>query len=655
MHNFSWKRRLASIIALLLLINVFPGKAQQTEDTALVNRLIRQGKDSVILNPLFSREQILQSLVIAGRIGYSNGLKDGYVQLIDVFFQLSLPDEAYRAIRKLDSLNNPPDHYFSSKIAFGLGKFYEYESEYDSAVIFLIRALTIAEKQGLEKAAIPVRSELGVVYQLMENGSKAAEFHRKILADAIQSGDETLQAMMLNNLGIDFDLQGLSDSALICWRNSLLMFEERHDKAGAMDVKNNLGLKYKDLGDYNKSIQYFEEVLVYREQMHDMDGRVKTLTNLGSAFNKSKKYAESLQLYFEALKLTDSMQVKLRKDRQKSLYHNVSNVYWAMHDYKNAMQYYQRYSKLKDTLFNETKSKQIAEVQQKYETEKKEQVNKILTLELLKKTRERNALIGSLLLIALIALLLLSYYRQRTLLHKKNMVIEQQKVDELLKDSELKTYNAMMEGQEEERRRIASDLHDRLGSMLATVKMHFNALDEKVETYQVRNFQQYEKANRLLDEACDEVRKISHNLSTGMLMRFGLQPALNELMESIEGSGKIKTKLLIFGMPERLHQPLEIGIYRIVQECISNILKHAVAKNIIVQLNKQEDRLNIVIEDDGIGFDVNESTGRVGMGLRNIEARAQKLQGTFSIDSTPGKGTTAIIEIPMTDENVTTQ
>ncbi len=655
MHSFSRKRGFTFIIALFFLINISPGNAQQVEDSALVNRFIRQGKDSLVANPHYARKQILQSLDMAGRIGYDKGLRDGYVQLIDVYFQLSLPGDAYRAIRKLDSLNTPPDHFYSAKVAFGMGKYYEYESEYDSAVIFLVKALAIAEKHGLEKSAIPVRSELGVVYQLMENGSKAAEFHKKILADAIHSGDKTLQAMMLNNLGIDFDLQGLSDSALICWKNSLQLFEAQQDKAGAMDVKNNLGLKYKDLGDYDKSIIYFREVLVYRQQMHDINGSVVTLTNLGSAYNKSKKYAEALRLYFQALQLADSMQLKLKKDKQKSLYHNISNVYMAMHDYKNAMQYYQQYTKLKDTLFNAIKSKQIAEVQQKYETEKKEQMNKILTLELLKKTRERNALTGSLLLIALIAFLLLSYYRQRALLHKKNVVIERQKVDELLKGAELKTYNAIIEGQEEERKRIAADLHDRLGIMLATVKMHFNAIDEKVETFQLQNLQQYEKANRLLDEACDEVRKISHNLNTGMLMHFGLQPALRELMESIEGSGKIKTKLLIFGVPERLEQPLEIGIYRIVQECIGNILKHAAAKNISLQLNRQEDRLNIVIEDDGIGFDVSERSNTAGIGLRNIEARAQKLLGTFSIDSMPGKGTTAIIEIPLNDENVIVQ
>ncbi|MBX7107672.1 MAG: sensor histidine kinase [Chitinophagales bacterium] len=621
------------------------------EDTSLVNRLLRQSKDSIEANPKYAHNQILRSLHIASKLQYDQGVKEGYVQLIDVLFNLSLPQQAYHAIARLDSLNNPPDPRFSYRIAFDRGRYYAYESEYDSAVIHLLRALTIAESQDMEAPVIKVSSELGIVYQQMENGNKAEEFHRKNLESAIQTGNKVLQAMMLNNLGIDFDLQDMSDSALHCWNNALRLFEENRDTEGVMDVKNNLGLKYKDLGDYSKSIQYFNEVLAYREKVHDLDGKVRTLTNLGSAYNKSKMYGQSLEVYFRALNLLDSIQVNLRKDKQKSLYHNISNVYWNMNDYKSALSYYQRYSRLKDTLFNEAKSKQIADVQQKYETEKKEQVNKILTLELLKKTRERNVLTGGLLLIVLMAFLLLSYYRQRALLHKKNVLIEQQKVDDLLKDSELKTYNAMMEGQEEERKRIASDLHDRLGSMLSTVKMHFNALEEKVENYQSQNVIQFERANQLLDEACDEVRKISHNLHTGMLMHFGLQAALRELMESIEGSGKIKTRLLFYGLPERLHQPLEIGIYRIIQECISNILKHAAAKNITVQLNKLERQLNIVIEDDGIGFDVKASKAKTGMGLKNIDARARKLHGTFAIDSTPGKGTTAIIEIPMPDEN----
>lgn len=635
---------------MLILFSV-PGRSQQLEDTGFVNQLLRLGKDSIETNPKYAHEQILRSLNIAAKLHYDKGVKEGYVQLTDVLFKLSLPQQAYQAIAKLDSLNNPPDPHFSYEIAYNIGRYYEYESEYDSAVIHLLQALSIAESRGWDALAISASSKLGIVYQLMENGTKAEVFHRKNLEAAIKSDDNLLQAMMLNNLGIDFDLQDKSDSALRYWNNSLELFEENKDEEGVMDVKNNLGLKYKDLGDYGKSIQYFQEVLDYREKVLDLDGKVRTLTNLGSAYNKSKMYGQSLEVYFSALNLLDSLQVNLRKDKQKSLYHNISNVYRAMNDYKNAYLFYQRYSRLKDTLLNEAKSKQIADVQQKYETEKKEQANTILTFELLKKTRERNALTAGLLLLALLAFLLLSYYRQRAILHKKNVLIEQQKVDDLLKDSELKTYNAMMEGQEEERKRIATDLHDRLGSMLSTVKMHFNALEEKVESYQSRNAHQFERANKLLDEACDEVRKISHNLHTGMLMHFGLQAALRELMESIEASGKIKTKLLIYGLPERLNQPLEIDIYRIIQECISNILKHASAKNITIQLNKLERQLNIVIEDDGIGFDVKARMADAGMGMKNIDARARKLLGTFTMDSTPGKGTTAIIEIPMPDEN----
>jgi signal transduction histidine kinase len=132
-----------------------------------------------------------------------------------------------------------------------------------------------------------------------------------------------------------------------------------------------------------------------------------------------------------------------------------------------------------------------------------------------------------------------------------------------------------------------------------------------------------------------------------MVMSFGLIAALEELCESIDQSKLIQCKLLAYNVNQRLDQQTEIGIYRMIQETFNNILKHAKAKHVTVQLNRLDDTLSITIEDDGLGFNVEEKRRSGGMGLANLEQRAAKMNGTFHIDSTPGKGTISMIEIPI--------
>jgi signal transduction histidine kinase len=132
-----------------------------------------------------------------------------------------------------------------------------------------------------------------------------------------------------------------------------------------------------------------------------------------------------------------------------------------------------------------------------------------------------------------------------------------------------------------------------------------------------------------------------------MVMSFGLQAALDELCESINSSGLIHCRFQEFGMDDRLEQQTEIELYRIAQELLSNVLKHARAKTVNVQINKMPDTLLMTVEDDGVGFDVAEKRRSGGLGLKNLEARAARLNGTYHVESRPGAGSISIIEIPI--------
>ncbi|MEM6721999.1 MAG: sensor histidine kinase [Bacteroidota bacterium] len=229
---------------------------------------------------------------------------------------------------------------------------------------------------------------------------------------------------------------------------------------------------------------------------------------------------------------------------------------------------------------------------------------------------------------------------------KESSKIDKNKIKQLLKEKELKSFNTILEVQENERERIAKDLHDRLGSILSMVKIYYQSIEKDVEKLNSFSQEQYSKANLLLDHACDEVRKIAYNLGSVILIEFGLIAALEDLMEVLKDTSTIKVNFIVKGVETRLETKKEITIYRIVQELISNVLKHANASNIIIQLTYSKDLINLTVKDNGVGFDLNNQLEYDSMGLKNIKARANQINGKLYIDSNLGKGTRIEIEIP---------
>ena len=199
---------------------------------------------------------------------------------------------------------------------------------------------------------------------------------------------------------------------------------------------------------------------------------------------------------------------------------------------------------------------------------------------------------------------------------------------------------------EQERARIAKDLHDRLGSMLSAIKLQFSALEGRIAEMESHHKDQYRHVFDLLDDAVTEVRRISHDMVRGTLAQFGLERALEDLRSTIEVPGKLKVELSVFGLGDRLENKLEIALYRMVQEMVSNAMKHARADHLTVQVTRTAGLVNLIVDDNGKGFDPTAS--REGMGLGNIRARAAEFKGVVNVDSKPGRGTSISIDIPIT-------
>jgi signal transduction histidine kinase len=227
---------------------------------------------------------------------------------------------------------------------------------------------------------------------------------------------------------------------------------------------------------------------------------------------------------------------------------------------------------------------------------------------------------------------------------RKNRIIAAQKIQQLEDEKKLMAAQSVMVGQEKERERIARELHDGIGVLLSTASIHFSSVEEKAdkETSEMLN-----KANKLLKDASKEVRQISHNMMPGVLSKFGLREAIEDLCDDVEDASKIKVNLALTCGKERLSENMEIMIYRVIQEMLNNTIKHAKASVIDLMIKRDPDTITIKCSDNGIGFEEGKLPPGKNLGLSGIQSRVEYLGGTVELKSDLNKGTRYLINIPL--------
>ena len=217
------------------------------------------------------------------------------------------------------------------------------------------------------------------------------------------------------------------------------------------------------------------------------------------------------------------------------------------------------------------------------------------------------------------------------------------KILTLEKEQQVLSLQAMVNGQEMERTRIAKDLHDGLGGLLSTVKMHYSLLPDEAPS--LSGNQLYNKTSGLINTTADELRRVAHNMMPEVLLKVGLTDALKDLSNNISAGKVVRVTFQSFGMQERLSAATEIMLYRIVQELMNNIIKHSAATEALIQLNRENNRLSLTVEDNGNGFDTRAATDKRSMGIDTVKSRVDYLKGQLSIDSQKDIGTTVMINL----------
>lgn len=397
---------------------------------------------------------------------------------------------------------------------------------------------------------------------------------------------------------------------------------------------------------YVESLRHHQQALTIANAWTDPYYIVEEHTALGEVFQKLNKPDSSLKYYQSALKLAKE---KDFMPKVKLVLEDLASFYEQTGDYKSANEYRKKWAAYNEAFLKKQNQNRIQLNEARFRSAQKqekinslEQENQLRELQLHQRNFILIGLIISVLAVSLLAFLYFKNYKKEKLLAQQNFEIQQQKIRELEQEKQLISMNSILKGQEEERSRMAKDLHDGLGSMLSGIKLNLSAMHQNF-IIQAGEVHIFEKALTQLDSAIAEMRRVAHNMMPEALLKFGLHEAIQDYCDGINQNGILKMQFTAIGDGKNLDATVQKVLYRIFQELTNNAIKHAQAKVIFIQINHHEQGITLTVEDDGKGFDTSKTNGA---GLQNVKSRVDYLKGTLHIDTSPENGTSITVEIP---------
>ncbi|MEZ4912189.1 MAG: sensor histidine kinase [Saprospiraceae bacterium] len=345
--------------------------------------------------------------------------------------------------------------------------------------------------------------------------------------------------------------------------------------------------------------------------------------------------------------------IKPYDTQRKELYLTLSKTHSELNNNAEAYEYLTKYTKLNDSILNKNRIESLNNFALKYGTKDIRsnieilKIDKQVAEEKNKAQRRLLYLLGVGLVIALLAsYFIVQMYDQRIqkdkIISLQKEEINQQKIRELEDNLKISSMRSVIEGQEIERERVAKDLHDSLGGLLSTIKLQFDRV--RSQNVSLMNDDSYVRAFNLLDTAVSEVRNISRDLQPSSLQNLGLIPALKDLINRFDDEKFPVIDFQYYDVPQKIDKMIAITIFRIVQELITNTIKHARANEILIQLNFDENDVVLQYEDDGIGINPSKQI-KAGMGLENIKSRVNYLHGQIAVDTNQGEGFSVMIRL----------
>jgi signal transduction histidine kinase len=513
----------------------------------------------------------------------------------------------------------------------------------DLSIPSLKKAISLLEGTKYKRLLYNCYVNMGVMFYNLNQYDKSLSYYQKAQKGGLETKDTLL--LITSYAGLTGCLTGEKKyaEAYPNAQEALRLAKLTNDNYHLCLAHAYLADLYIRWGKGQEAIHYAKELAKAAEKASNVPYQLIALMCLADGYNLTGDQPTRINYLNKALQLA---QAKGAVGQLYHIYESLSEAYTLKGDPSRAFDFYKKYIFYRDSTYNEENKRDVAEMEVKYQTAQKEKALSQQQLQLSQKEvqlqRSRQASVYSIAatLVALLgAALVYLHYRNKRRLHN-------QQLQTIQREKELQLLQAAMEGEENERSRIAKDLHDGVAGMLAAAKMQLSSLS--IKNSALIEAKEFSQAVKLLDDSCHEVRITSHNLMPEILMQHGLDEAIQRFCNNISNDSLLQIQYAAYGAIGRYTLSFELTVYRIVQELLNNIVKHSKATAASVQLSVQDDFLSITIEDNGVGFDKNGSH-QSGTGLNSLKRRLQAMNGTFEIDAQQEQGVTAFIGIDITN------
>lgn len=600
-----------------------------------------------VANNKKAKAYIDTAISIAKKTKDSVGLCGAYNRMGLVYKATGRVNEAIEYYKKsIEIARRIKDFGRIADVYNNMGNLYRMQGNYTLAIESLLEALKMRELERDTFGIGAAYNNIAYTYADQENFDKAIENNGKAIEYFIAAKDSFELSRAYGFLGYVYYATDKFEDALKYNKLALSIFEKFGDKAESALTLNNIGNILAETGKPSEATTYHERALAIQLANQDTLGIFTSYLSLSQAYlfsNNTAKAESYVNKCLNILAVSPGNTIKMHVDA----YEMQAKVLAAAGKYKEALTARDRFEALKDSMVNTENSRAVLDMQEKYESDKKDMLLQTKALELnlaSSKIKQRNT-IAIVLIVFIISIIIVGY-----LLYNRYKLRKQQEFNEALIHQQAIRSKAIIEAEEKERTRIAKDLHDGLGQQLSAVKLMINAI--RAEQDEKEKAQKLETLSQLTDDSVKEVRAVSHNMMPNALLRMGLASAVREFIDKISSTGLLKINLQIVGLTQNLDKTTESVLYRVIQELVNNIIKHADANQLDIQIiNHDDETLNIVVEDNGRGFDTKNINNFKGIGLKNMISRIEYLNGTITFDSTPGRGTTVIIDVPHTSDS----
>lgn len=507
-----------------------------------------------------------------------------------------------------------------------------FKGRYDIAAKNYHESIAILERKKDKKRLAPVYNELAKLYRKTKDLDRALENYNKASSIYTELRDTSGISMILNESGVVYEYKDDFKEAIKRYTASLKLAEAAGDSLSVSYSLSNIAGVYVIEKKYDLAESNLLRALNIRQILKDSFAMALTFSDLGVAMNAKGDYPKAIKY----LTLSNRVAERLKyPELQSNNYNELASVAQKQGDFQRAFDFFTKRTALRDSLMGLEKTKQIEELNTKYETARKEQ--QIL--------QQKNRLrLQTFLFMGIGGLILLSVLLAHSQYKRFRLRKESQLQTEIMRQQEI-AVKAVIEAEENERQRIAKDLHDGVGQMMSAAKMNLSAFESGIQFKSREQKESLEKIIRLVDESCKEVRTVSHILMPNALLKNNLGIAIRDFVDKLS-SKTLQAHVTTVGLDERMDSNIETVLYRIIQECVHNAVKHAGATTLDISLIRDKDGISGTIEDNGKGFDISDTENSDGIGLKNIITRIEYLKGTVDFDSAPGRGTVIALHVP---------